>query len=149
MDYNDEESEWYGCPGCGITWGQEYMEDLEDGDGPMETFRQLFPPREPNAEVLAAVEGEEFQIQNFPIGMHYPTKICPICRHDKGKPPEELLLDKNFADWMGFERVYKVVSSEATPITKEGIVKVRKKQLAHWMELDKLSSKSKEEEEEK
>lgn len=113
------------------------------------TFRNPFSLNIPNAEVLSAVEGEEFDIQEFSFGVSFPKQTCPICRHDKGKPPEELLLDKNSTDKMALARVCRLINSEATAITKEDILKVNKVRLAGYLELDKLYRESKEEEEEK
>lgn len=155
MDYDDEESEWYECPACGTTWGQGYpiFDDEEEEEDYYEgfrvTFRNPFSLNTPNAEVLSAVEGEEFDIQEFSFGVSFPKQTCPICIRDKGKPPEELLLDKASTDKMALARVCWLINREATPITKEDVAKVSRRQLANYLELDKLYRESKEEEEDK
>jgi len=142
---NDEESEWYGCPRCKRIWGDEYrveLEEWEEWDGPEVLFDVRGTPNTPNAEVLSAVEGEEFKIKEFPFGMHYPKKLCPICRPNKEKLPEELLLDERSTDLMALERIPKLMNSKSTPITEEDVNRVMKEKLADLMKLDDIYKKS-------
>jgi len=87
---NNEENRWYGCPRCKNIWRYH-----PDHDGSL----QIFDPPKDVAKILAAVEGEKYEVEKS-----YPQKACPCCEiyvdgKNKG-PVMEIDLEKE-----GFENV--------------------------------------------
>ena len=90
MDNDNEEYRWYGCPRCKIIWRYH-----PDHDGSL----QIFDPPKDAAKLLAAVEGEKYEVEKS-----FPEKPCPRCEitvdGKKKGPVMEIDLEKE-----GFENV--------------------------------------------